>query len=110
MSPRCPSGSDKGKKKTKPKRQPPRYIIRVPGQIPQSAPIQALSLVAVPTPHPVGVTTRSISSPSPYVVPTPHPTMQEFSTRLSQVRSEQGSCADALEHDDDADKEDVIRT
>ena len=75
MSPRCPSGSDKGKKKTKPKRQPPRYIIRVPGQIPQSAPIQALSLVAVPTPHPVGVTTRSISSPSPYVVPTPHPTM-----------------------------------
>ena len=76
MSPRRPFGSDKGKKKTKPKRQPSWYIIRVLGQIPQSAPIQAPSL-AVPTPHPAGVTTPSTSilSPSPYVVPTPHPTM-----------------------------------
>ncbi|QCE06181.1 hypothetical protein DEO72_LG9g1192 [Vigna unguiculata] len=128
-------------------------LIKVPGQIPQSAPIQAPSLAAIPTAHPAGVTTPSTSilSPSPYVVPTPHPivvptphptvvpppptstshpimvpapttstpqpshqgpslVVQEFSTRLSQVRSEQGSCADASEHDDDADKEDVIRT
>ncbi|QCD99626.1 hypothetical protein DEO72_LG7g910 [Vigna unguiculata] len=112
MSPRRPFGSDKGKKKTKPKRQPSWYIIRVLGQIPQSAPIQAPSLATVPTSHPAGVTTPSTSilSPSPYVVPTPHPTMQDFSTRLSQVRSEQGSCANTSEHDDDADKEDVIRT
>ncbi|QCE11141.1 hypothetical protein DEO72_LG10g2374 [Vigna unguiculata] len=89
MSPRRPSGSDKGKKKTKPRRQPPGYIIRVLGQIPQSAPIQAPLLAGVPTPHPAG---------------------EEFSTRLSQVRSEQGSYADVSEHNDDADKEDVIRT
>ena len=57
MSPRRPSGSDKGKKKTKPRRQPPGYIIRVLGQIPQSAPIQAPLLAGVPTPHPAGVPT-----------------------------------------------------
>ncbi|XP_027915629.1 uncharacterized protein LOC114175069 [Vigna unguiculata] len=34
-------------------------------------------------------------------------THEEFSTRLSQVRSEQGSCAEASEHNDE---EDVIRT
>ncbi|QCE04886.1 hypothetical protein DEO72_LG8g2927 [Vigna unguiculata] len=167
MSPRRPSSSDKGKK-TKPRRQPARYIIRVPGQIPQSAPIQAPSLARVPTPHLAGVTTPSTSIPSPHpiVVPTldptmvltpptstPHPTVvpapptftahptvvpapatftpnptvapapptstpqpshqgpspvvEEFSTRLSQVRSEQGSCAEASEHNDE---EDVIRT
>ncbi|QCE02987.1 hypothetical protein DEO72_LG8g1004 [Vigna unguiculata] len=167
MSPRRPSSSDKGKK-TKPRRQPPRYIIRVPGQIPQSAPIQAPSLAGVPTPHLIGVTTPSTSilSPHPIVVPTLDPTMvltpptstphltvvpvpptftahptvvpapptfkpnptvvpapptstpqpshqgpslvvEEFSTRLSQVRSEQGSCAEASKHNDE---EDVIRT
>jgi len=29
---------------------------------------------------------------------------------LSQIISEQGSCVDASEHNDDADQEDVIRT
>ena len=45
MSPRRPSSLDKGKKITKLRRQPPWYIIMVPGQIPHSAPIQAPSLV-----------------------------------------------------------------
>ncbi|QCE00608.1 hypothetical protein DEO72_LG7g1898 [Vigna unguiculata] len=37
-------------------------------------------------------------------------TTEKFSSRLPQVRSDQGSCVDALEHNDDVDQEDVIRT
>ncbi|QCD82368.1 hypothetical protein DEO72_LG2g2704 [Vigna unguiculata] len=58
------------------------------------------------TPNPIVVPAPPISTPQPSHQG-PSPVVEEFSTRLSQVRSEQGSCAEASEHNDE---EDVIRT
>ncbi|QCE04887.1 hypothetical protein DEO72_LG8g2928 [Vigna unguiculata] len=71
------------------------------------------------TAHPTVVPAPATFTPNPTVAPAPptstpqpshqgpSPVVEEFSTRLSQVRSEQGSCAEASEHNDE---EDVIRT
>ncbi|QCD82735.1 hypothetical protein DEO72_LG5g561 [Vigna unguiculata] len=115
MSPRLQSGSDKGKKKTKPRRQLPRYIIRVRPfrhhHLLRYTP--PTSTPPTSTPHPIVVPAPPTSTPHPIVViapttSTPQPSHQGPSPVV--VRSEQGSCADASEHNDDADKEDVIRT
>ena len=80
MSPRLQSGSDKGKKKTKPRRQLPRYIIRVrpfrhhhllrytpPTSTPPTSTPHPIVVPAPPTstPHPIVVIAPTTSTPQP---------------------------------------------
>ncbi|QCE11604.1 hypothetical protein DEO72_LG10g2837 [Vigna unguiculata] len=110
------SNPDNGKEivKRKEKRAPKktRYVMRIPDivastSIPppatgtHSAPIQSPSPAVVPSPSPS----------TPVVVPTPPPSVEQFENRLSQVRSEQGSCAGGSQDIiDDPAADDTIRT
>ncbi|QCE06401.1 hypothetical protein DEO72_LG9g1413 [Vigna unguiculata] len=99
------SNPDKGKETVKrEEKRPPkkaRYVLRIPGivgstSIPplatrtHSAPIQSPSPAVVPSPSPS--TPLVLPTPPPPVVPTPPPPVEQFENKLSQVRSEQGSC------------------
>ncbi|QCD86213.1 hypothetical protein DEO72_LG3g734 [Vigna unguiculata] len=76
----------------------------------------------VPTPPPVMVPTPRppvVPTPPPVMVPMPPPVVlsqpssspsEEFENRLSQVRSEQGSCVGPLDPNVDPTAEDTIRT